>query len=943
MVVAGPGTGKTTVLTLRIANILRQTDTPPDGILALTFTESGVRAIRQKLREIIKERAEGVKIYTYHGFASAVMSEFPEHFPLLSGFKQMSDLEAEMIIRDILKDKKYKALRPLGAPDFYVMPIISAIREAKKEIWNPDRLREFADEEKRRVEEDPNSVSTRGKSKGEMKADALKRIERSEKTLLLADIFESYEEYKIKEKKRDYEDLIYSLVEALDKDELLLRLIQEKYLYIHIDEHQDTNDSQNLIIGKLADFFDTPNLFIVGDEKQAIFRFQGASVLNFLAFEKKWPDIKIISLDENYRSHQHILDAVFSMIDRNYAAGEYEHLRIKLQARSEQKASPIKVVLAGNVEASEGYLVKHLEEISQRGDETSAVIVRKNRDVERILALLKRRAIPASAERGADIFTHPIGSLFFDVLEYLSDVSKVESLARTLAGGLWRLSLGQRADLIRRIRAGETDEVEKVLPDLRELLLLLSRSGAVEYLIKAGEMSGLEEKAARDPLSTEVWRMIISLSGELARSKDIDSPIELARELLEYRKNGRKNVKVDSGFPDSKIFVMTAHGSKGLEYDHVFLPYASNEAWMSKRRGNFFALPREENEEDNIKDERRLFYVALTRARKDAHIMVPLDDGSGKERTPLRFLDELSPLSVSKTEIPRAEPLGSKEGSMDLESKDRSDLADFARRTIRENGLSVTALNNFCRCPSEFFFKNIMKLPEPPMVAAEKGTAMHEALASVWKLDKKTEKLIASAISLEVENYFKRSLLPKFEKEALIEELLADAPLVARSLLDHFNQTGNVLVETWMEVPFEDRGTKENIRLHGKLDAVVDTGSEIRVYDYKTAEKKSENAIRGLTQGSDGNYFRQLIFYKMLLSENKKYKGRDIVPTLVFVKPDHKGLCAEISLSVGSEDVLRVKGEIDDLLKSVEMGSLLDQTCDDPECTFCRLRDSLFI
>src|SRR3990167_395283 len=121
----------------------------------------------------------------------------------------------------------------------------------------------------------------------------------------------------------DFDDLILELISALRKDELLLRLLQEKFQYILVDEHQDTNDSQNALIRLIAEFFDSPNIFVVGDEKQAIYRFQGASLENFLSFQKKWSGMKTIRLEENYRSQQRVLDAGFAMIENNYAEGDY--------------------------------------------------------------------------------------------------------------------------------------------------------------------------------------------------------------------------------------------------------------------------------------------------------------------------------------------------------------------------------------------------------------------------------------------------------------------------------------------------------------------------------------------------------------------------------------------------------------------------------------------
>src|SRR3989344_8580137 len=374
MVVAGPGTGKTSLLTLRIANILKLTDTPANSILAITYTDAGVRAIREKLHKIIGDRANEVRIHTFHAFATSVISEYPDHFLHLSDMKQMTDIEQEYIINSIIKDSKFKDLRPSGKPDAYVGSIIRTIDDAKREALTPEMVSQFAKDEIKKIKNDESSISTRGATKGQLKAEAQEQIEKCERTVLFSNVYEKYESQKREAKKMDFNDLIIELLLALRNDELLLRLLQEKYLYIHVDEHQDTNDAQNFIVGIIAEFFDTPNIFIVGDEKQAIYRFQGASVENFLLLQKKWPSMKVISLDTNYRSHQGILDAGFSMIEKNYEEGEYKDLRIKLTSGNGEKSKPIDIVTGENTTATELYLVENLRKILRENPEDTVAI-----------------------------------------------------------------------------------------------------------------------------------------------------------------------------------------------------------------------------------------------------------------------------------------------------------------------------------------------------------------------------------------------------------------------------------------------------------------------------------------------------------------------------------------------------------------------------------------
>ncbi|KND48233.1 MAG: DNA helicase II / ATP-dependent DNA helicase PcrA [Parcubacteria bacterium C7867-006] len=939
MVIAGPGTGKTTILTLRIANILNKTDTPASGILALTFTDAGVKAMRMKLREIIGNRADEVRLHTFHGFASSVIAEFPEHFPHLSRAKQITDVEAESILREILKNKKYSKLRPLGETDFYLNKIISAIGDAKKEAWTPDTVREFAKAEIERVNADPDAISSRGATKGSLKADALKRIERCERTVIFADVYNEYEAKKREERKIDFDDLLFELLSALRSDELLLRLLQEKFLYILVDEHQDTNDAQNLIVALLANFFDNPNVFVVGDEKQAIYRFQGASVENFLKFQNIWKDMKVISLEENYRSHQDILDATYSMIEENYDDGQYKDLRIKLKSGSKEKNKPIDLVYAEDAGSSDHFLVNELLKITENDPEaTVAVILRWNRDVDYVLSLCEANGIKASAERGADVFASPIGVLYFKILEYLNDPSKTEALAETIAGGLWGLDFAKSNELIKKIRSGNIKDIEKEIPELIELKNEQNKSGVIEYLIMIGELSFLTKaEKLTSPMQVEIWRAIIDLGRELAVNSHIENPSNLIKQLLDYQKTAEnKTIKIGSGRNDAKIQVMTAHSSKGLEYDYVFLPYALEEYWMRRPRSSVFVMPRDKDTSDEVRDSRRLFYVALTRAKKHAVVMVPAQDNLGKDFTPLRFIDEMHKDSVSRIDSPKTDLPPKALNRTELKSHRKSEIVEYTKRVLLKNGLSVTALNHFLVCPSQFLYKSILKVPEAPSPSSEKGIAMHKAISDVWKNKDKTVKDITKTIKNSVTEYFNSSLLPKSEKEIILEELTANAPVVASALQEHFAIDGIVFTDKWIESNFTtDLGELKTIVLHGQMDTIIDTDKKTFVFDYKTRESMSVNAIKGDTKDSDGNYFRQLVFYKMLLSGNYQYKEKAIEPALVFVKPDDKGRCPTITLPIDYGDEEKVRSEITRLVQSVFSGDFMTETCDDKSCQYC--------
>jgi DNA helicase-2/ATP-dependent DNA helicase PcrA len=931
MVIAGPGTGKTHILSLRIANILLKTDTPANGILAITFTTSGVKAIRERLKSIIGQRAFDVRIHTFHSFASSIIAEYPDHFLHMSDVKQMTDVEQEMLIREILLDPKFRDLRPPARPDVYLGGIVRGIDEAKRDALTPEMVAQYAKDEIERIKKDETYLSTRGPSKGKLKAEALDLIEKCQKTIFFSEVYKEYEKRKNEARQNDYNDLIIELLQALRNDELLLRMLQERYLYIHIDEHQDTNDAQNLIIKLIAEFFNTPNIFIVGDEKQAIYRFQGASVENFFLLKKKWPAMQEIALDKNYRSHQQILDASFSMIENNYEGDEHGNLRIKLEAGGEEKPKPLEVVTAENTTAMESYLVDEVRKI-QEG--SVAIITRTNKDLDRIIRLLESHGITVSSERSVDIFTHPVGRLFFNLVEYLVDKSRLDLLGLTVAGGMWNLSFEECVTLSRELRSGNTKNLEKKIPALNAIAKRMLGDGPISFLIHAAKESGFEGIVAQDPSYVYVWRGIITLCESIVRDSHSSDPLDLLQKLVAYKTSAESRlIKVSVGAPDAQVQAMTAHGSKGLEFDYVFIPYATEESWVGKNRGASFILPKKSVEYHNIEDVRRFFYVAITRARKHAVVLSALEEVDGKELTPLRFISELDPKCISHITLPRR---GSEEiyhgGTHARDSSEA--FLNLAKKVIHEDGLSVTALNHYIACPNEFLYLSVLRLPQAPSVASEKGNAMHEAISKVWKLEERSAATIEKCLKEGIVTYFENSFLSAAEKKIAESELLEALPEVVVALTPHFTspqKSSLIFTETWTE-------GEHIIPIHGKLDAVVDDGSKAQVFDYKTKQGMSENAIRGLTKTDTGNEFRQLIFYKLLLENDIRFKNRTIVPALVFISPDEKGRCPIVTLPVEKKDIDEVKKLIESLVKDVESGEIMTRKCNDPKCEWCGLR-----
>jgi DNA helicase-2/ATP-dependent DNA helicase PcrA len=643
-----------------------------------------------------------------------------------------------------------------------------------------------------------------------------------------------------------------------------------------------------------------------------------------------------MSLNVNYRSHQDILDASFGMIEHNYTDDEHQDLRVKLSAEREQGRRPVDIVNGENTPAIEEYLVREVSAIIQAHPDASiAVIMRRNRELERVLRVFELAGVPVSSERSIDIFAHPVGAVFFDLLAYLADPTRIDALARTMISGLWNLTLDDAAAFVRDLKSGRAADLERRLPALRTIRNRMMHDGAIGFLVAAASESGFERLVVRHPAHTAVWRGIVALAESLARERHIEHPAALIEALLAYRTSAEtKTVKVSVGAPESTVRAMTAHGSKGLEFDYVFVPYATEEAWVGRARGRSFVLPDEQSSGDDIRDARRLLYVALTRARKHAVILTAREESDGRTLTPLRFLEELDPDSVASVDIPRVHtaPLASPRAESGDDASVRA-LTDMAKQRLCASGLSVTALNHFIESPEKFLIESVLRVPQAPSVSAEKGSAMHAAMDRVWKTAQKTPKTIEKTIRTVVSEYLADSFLPIRDKETIEREVSDTAPVVAAALEAHVTTTGTVYTEYWVESAFAGSfdGNAVRFPLHGKLDAIIEEGDDVFVFDYKTTKSMSTAAIKGETKSSDGKYFRQLIFYALLMHEHPRWKGKRIHTSLVFLSPDKKGRCPTVTVPVTKEDIEGLRSDIQALIDYVWSGQLETALPDFPE------------
>ena len=421
LVIAGPGTGKTHILTARIGRILLETDTQPHNVLCLTFTDAGVHAMRERLLELIGPEAHRVHIFTFHSFCNKIIKERMELFGR-NDLEPLSDLERVEIVRKIIDGLPQGHALTQGKRDpyFYEGQLYNLFQQMKSEDWSVKFVEEKIETYLKSLPEREEFIykrKTKDAQKGDLKQHKIDQAtERMQRLHAAANLFPKYVEAMEKARRYDFADMILWVLREFEKNEALLRNYQEQYLYFLVDEYQDTNGSQNAILQKLIEYWDNPNVFIVGDDDQSIFEFQGARLKNLLDFYDDYKsDLELVMLKDNYRSSQHILDTSKTLIDKNLHRvvsklhGLEKTLKAKNKVVAKSKVRP-EIVAYPNRAHEDAGIVQQLEEMRNAGIPLNevAIIYAKHKQARNIISLLEKKKIPYNTRRRVNVLELPM-------------------------------------------------------------------------------------------------------------------------------------------------------------------------------------------------------------------------------------------------------------------------------------------------------------------------------------------------------------------------------------------------------------------------------------------------------------------------------------------------------------------------------------------------------
>ena len=885
LVAAGPGTGKTQLLTSRIVEILEKTDGGAESILCLTFTENGAKEMQARLQKWIGAAAFRLTICTFHAFCQKILDTYPEIFGLrFQNSRVADDLEKAIVFRKTIDGGKWNYFRPFGDPYFWQAKVLKAISDLKRENVSPENLAELVALEQKRMENDPQNFYARncaGGKKGEMKKNVAEKIQKwGEKMVEFSVLWQQYEKNLQAENYFDFDDQVAAVVREIAKNEDLKHDLQERYQFILVDEYQDTNRAQNEILFLLGDFDQSPNLFCVGDADQSIFRFQGANVGNIGHFHQKYPQTKTFSLEENYRSAQQILDAAFGVIVQN---------KDRIDGRNGLRSAGQKAGKAGKIfrgrflgKFGEGvFLADKIREKIDSGVAPNeiAVICRQNRAVKEVAEILQKFGIVVAAD-------------FFQNILDAQEVCWLEKILRVLQSP----QKNERAFL--ELLHGEFWPNQVSNSDLWTLSIEFSPQNSIysvaEKNLAAGKILAqiqewrrsffyLAEKYPRT-LAEKVWHDS-GLAKYAAGKKDAVARLGKVRKFLEVLEDGGGSLESKLArielhrelaiaiAPDplpadrKSVQILTAHRSKGSEFEIVFVPGVCDGVWGNRRRQIEVGLPpiggrgweketlqsprnptaptesfSDEKSREN-EEERRLFFVALTRAKSEIYLTGAQKDHLGREKNPSIFWHEIPENLVSELETEvldarAAEVLPAFLG--ESPPKLSRDEREILRARAAEFVWSFTSLQAFLECPKKFLYLHLIRVPAPKNKVLALGVAIHRALEEFFSRGEKMEKTFKTVLE--------RQGLGVAEREVCCEKGLE----ILKNYID--SGAGNFSAADKIQTELEINGKIGEIKVFGKVD-LVDLGQNLAI-DFKSGKPKSIK--------SGDRFWRQLVFYDLL-------------------------------------------------------------------------------
>lgn len=999
MVIAGPGTGKTQILSARIGKILLDTDTQPQNILCLTYTDAGVIAMRKRILEFIGADAYKVNIYTFHAFCNDVIQDNLGLFEK-TALDPVSDLQRIDLFKQLIDSfpKNHLLKRYRGDVYYEINNLQSLFSTMKREGWTPAFINERIDAYIQSLPERNEYIAKRATvnfKKGDVRIDKIEEeTERMEKLRAAVNEFDNFQQLMRKNNLYDFDDMINWVIKAFEENPNLLLRYQEQFLYMLVDEYQDTSGTQNRLVELLINYWDKPNVFVVGDDDQSIYRFQGANVENMLSFANSYKnDLLTVVLTHNYRSVQSILDISKTIIDKNNdrLIKQIEGLSKELLSSNEKIKHLTHKPIIHNYETQRQEMIgitQQVEKFLTQGIEPKkiGIIYKENKYGEELAQYFKLLKISYYSKRSLNILNIPFTKKIISILRYLSfehdipysgdellfemlhydwfNIPPIE-IARTSIEvadkqftkdktSIRKLLYERSKQPVRDLFTQSMNEGLKKASEAMESLISkvpnLTLQGLFECIVReAGVLSYIMKSDEKIWLLQVLTGLFDFIKEETHRNPNLDlKQLINLFDLMQSEKLSLPLVEVSGN--DKGVNLLTAHGSKGLEFEYVFFAGCNASFWEKKRKpsggykfpDNIFSSPLSQGRGDGgeAADEelRRLFYVALTRAEQNLFISYCCFKNDGKEQEPSMFIAEILDNHELQTEKVFIDATTEAEFQvLQLQNDHQPEIEkienEYITSLLERFVMNVTALNNYLKCPLEFYFKNLIRIPSPKNEATEFGSSVHYALEQLFKKMQSSNNVFPA----------KEEFIQDFtwymhrHRESFTKEQFARRLEYGEDVLTNYYEK---YIYSWNKIVALERNIKNivvnGVPLKGKLDKLEFSGKEVNVVDYKTGDvDKAKDKLKPPQEKipNGGDYWRQAVFYKILL-DNHNRDWIAVSSEFDFIEPDKKKEYRKEKIYINPEDITTVKQQIKTVWDKIQQHNFYTG-CGKPDCHWC--------
>ncbi len=932
------------MLPVRIAKILLETDAQPEKILCLTYDDASAAAMRKKLMDFIGPDAYRLTICTFQTFCKKVIQDNPNLFPT-KGLHPISDLERIQLFKELIDGfpKNHPLKRYRGDVYFEIRTLLPLFSIMKKEGWVPSFLNEKIDELLAAEQDDL-------------------RKEQLEKLYAAVNEFERFQLMMQHKNRYDLDDAIHWVLKFFEESPAHLSNYQQQFLYILVDEFQNLSGAQYRLIQQLISGVDKPNILVAGNDDEGSSRVYRNQAENMRAFaENHQRDLQTIILKNNYRSSSPILNVSKTLIGRN-TLGMANQLP---DSGDGQEVSTIKITQDPGAPVIRAYQSRQQEAIDitlkvqqllQQGVTPSRIGILYNDDRlgEELSRYFILRNLPIYGKRNFNILDVPLARKVILILRYLAAEHDVpnggdEMLFEILHFDWFNIPhieiakitvemADQRASnriSLRRILSEKSHQPPKdlfsqgLLPSLKKASAILEQLFAEVPNVPLQDLFEhiIKEVGIRDHIiqsKEKTWHLhVLTCLFNFINEETLRNPSltlqQLVDELdlMDREKLGLQLLQANGS--DEDVHLLTPHGCKGTEFEYLFLS-GCNAAYWEHKRGpgegsslldSIFLCTSAGQHEDAT---RKLFYVAFTRAEQHIFLSYSLFGNDGKALEPTLYLKEIQ----EQHQLPTEKILVDSEtlAEFELQNFVNTDAPaitqireDFISRQVEKFVMNVSALNNYLRCPLEFYFKYIVRIPSPKNEATEFGSSVHYALEQLFKKMRETERFPGKEVFLSDFSWYMHGHRESFTREQFSRRMEYGGQI----LFSYYEK----YINSWNKIVAVERNIRNvyvnGVPLKGKLDKLEFDGREVNIVDYKTGDP--DKAMERLDPPNEntpngGDYWRQVVFYKILVDnyENKQWKV--VSSEIDFIEPDKKGVYRKFKLVVRPEDVATVKHQV---------------------------------